>query len=86
MDAGIVFVSRLCLKFNKKQEIKLATASRSLYTLAVIIIKFNSKFSKIKIMIFPMVKYNMSKNTEAIICFILFSHQFFDLSYGSFMM
>jgi len=32
-----------------------------------------------------MVKDNMSKNTEAIICFILFSHQFFDHSYGSYM-
>jgi len=27
----------------------------------------------------------MSKNTEAIICFILFSHQFTDHSYGSYM-
>jgi len=27
----------------------------------------------------------MLKNTEAIICFILFSHQFSDRSYGSFM-
>jgi len=25
----------------------------------------------------------MSKNTEAIVCFILFSHQFCDRSYGS---
>jgi len=27
----------------------------------------------------------MLKNTEAIVCFILFSHQFFDRSYGSYM-
>jgi len=27
----------------------------------------------------------MSKNTEAIICFVLFSHQFSDRSYGSYM-
>jgi len=27
----------------------------------------------------------MSKNAEAIICFILFFHQFFDRSYGSYM-
>jgi len=27
----------------------------------------------------------MSKNTEALICFILFSHQFSDRSYGSYM-
>jgi len=27
----------------------------------------------------------MSKNTEAIICFIFFSHQFSDRSYGSYM-
>jgi len=27
----------------------------------------------------------MLKNTEAIICFILFFHQFFDRSYGSYM-
>jgi len=27
----------------------------------------------------------MLKNTEAIICFILFSHQFYDRFYGSYM-
>jgi len=27
----------------------------------------------------------MLKNTEAIICIILFSHQFYDRSYGSYM-
>jgi len=27
----------------------------------------------------------MSKNTEAITCFILFTHKFFDRSYGSYM-
>jgi len=35
-------------------------------------------------MIFPIVD-NMSKNNEAIICFILFSHQLSDRSYGSYM-
>jgi len=34
-------------------------------------------------MIFPIVY--MSENTEAIICFILFSHIFSDRSYGSYM-
>jgi len=36
-------------------------------------------------MIFPIVKGKMSKNTKAIICFILFSHHFSDRSYGSYM-
>jgi len=34
-------------------------------------------------MVFPIVY--MSENTEAIICFILFSNQFSDRSYGSYM-
>jgi len=36
-------------------------------------------------MIFPSVEGYMLKNTEAIICFILFSHQFSDRFYGSYM-
>jgi len=34
-------------------------------------------------MLFPSVGGYMLKDTEAIICFILFSHQFYDRSYGS---
>jgi len=34
-------------------------------------------------MIFPIVKDNMSKNTEAMICYILFSHHSSDRFYGS---
>jgi len=55
-----------------KQEKKLTSASRSLYTLAVIVIKHYSKFPKVHNMIFPIVLGNMSKNAEAIICFMLF--------------
>jgi len=36
-------------------------------------------------MLFPSVGGYMLKNTEAIICFILFSNQFSDNSYGSYM-
>jgi len=48
-----------------------------------ILFKFYSKFWNIKKMVFPGEEVNMSKNTEAIICFQLFSHQFCDRSYGS---
>jgi len=40
---------------QKTKERKLASASRSFYILAVIIIKFSSKFLKIQKMIFPIV-------------------------------
>jgi len=36
-------------------------------------------------MLFPSVGCYMLINTEAIICFILFSHKFYDRSYGSYM-
>jgi len=36
-------------------------------------------------MFFPRVGGYMLKSTEAIICFILFNHQFSDRSYGSYM-
>jgi len=39
-----------------------------------ILIKFNSKFNTY---LFPSVEGYMLKNTEAIISFILFSHQFY---------
>jgi len=34
-------------------------------------------------MLFPSIGGYMLKDTEAIICFILFSHQFSDRSYGT---
>jgi len=43
------------LKRQLKKERNLSSTSRSLYTLAVIIIKFSSKFLKMQKMIFPIV-------------------------------
>jgi len=55
----------------------LASASRSLYVLAAITIKTkNTKNGSVR-------KY--VKHTEAIICFKLFSHQFSERFYGSYM-
>jgi len=56
-----IFIS---LIITQKQERKIASASRSLYTLAAIIIKFNSKFLKIQNMIFPIVQDNVSKTPK----------------------
>jgi len=47
--------------------------------------KLNSKLRTNLKMLFPRVGGYMLKNTEALICFILFSYQFFDRSYGSYM-
>jgi len=50
-----------------------------------ILIKLNSKFRTNSKMLFPSVGGYMLKNTEAIICFMLFFHQFSDRSCGSYM-
>jgi len=39
----------------------------------------------LKKMLFTSVAGYMLKNTEALICFILFSHHFSDCSYGNYM-
>jgi len=55
---------------------KITSESKSLYTLAVIIIKFISKLNY---------KIICQKTPKLLICFTLFSHQFSDRAYGSFM-
>jgi len=50
-----------------------------------ILIRLNSRFITNKKILFPSEEGYMLKNTEAIVCFILFSHQFFDRSNGSYM-